>query len=206
MKIFFAGYPLCGDPSGNARDNPEAMVVSKTAERDKQVVNGAGWLYKKGFDRANLWTRITFVARKRHFKSGAESTQAAADYMLGYESDFHHPMTGTLKIVNPADTAGGTPRMVTMHNALISPPSFTVLGCVTTATYTVEGPYFDAPVDETNWLFALLSGGDVTMTGDISPDAHQMWKISGSDLTPDSTFATDPHFALSGSDILPTGA
>jgi len=206
MKVFFAGYPLSSDPAAGPRDSPEAAMVSVSPDSDRQIVSGAGYPTRVGYDRGNLWTVLSFYAKKRHFLDSVESPQAAAEYLLTYEAAAHHPAKGTLKIILPPDTTGGTARQVVMHDALISPPQRSYLGCLTTFTYRVEGPLLEAATDADFYLFARTSDGDLVPSGERTPTANQMFKLDGDDLIFDSAFAADEHFELSGSDVIPTGS
>lgn len=207
MRVYFAGYPLSGDPAANYRDNPEAAFVNKGSERDRQIVSGAGWPNKEGHDRQNLWERLTFTARKRHFNDSLEeSAQTAEVYMLTYMVSAHHPAKGTLKIVLDGDTDGATAKQVVMHDALISPPSFNYEGCLTTASYTVEGPQFEAAEDVSNWLFAVTGSNKIVFTGDTTPAAAQMFKLVGSKVVFDPAHATDPHFDFAANKVTFSGS
>ena len=207
MRIYFAGYPLCGDPAANPRDNPQAQLLSKQAVREQQLVAGAGYEEKEFHDRGNLGTTISFQANKRFLDgSGNGDPQAAELYMLAYEAAGHHPWKGTLKIVSDASSEGVNDKQVEMHDALISPPSFNIAGCLVTATYTVQGGKFGAAVDVTNWLFAVTASGKILFTGDTTPDAAQMFKIDGTKVVYDTAFTTDPHFAFSSTKIQFTGS
>lgn len=195
MRVAFAGYYLCGDYTLNQRENPQAQIVSKSADRLTQVVDGPGWSVVDTIDRGNQQTTLVFKS-ERVF----ETVQEAESYMLGYEAAGHHPWDqSTLLMV--LDVPGGI-KYHYLFPAAISPPSFSYMGCRVFAQYTVTGGQITAVADYSA-SYWFRPDGDRAPTGEKSTLADEAFQLLNGDLFPKASIVSDANWQESGGDFFP---
>ena len=195
MKVSFGGYYLAGDPALSMRENPPAMLVSKSGDRMQQITSGPGWETSEVIDRGNQLTTITFRT-ERVFAS----VEDAEDYMMGYEAAGHHPWDQA-RALFVSETTSGT-RVRQMFPAAISAPAFSYHGCRVFAQYTITGGQLTATEDGAAFLWFNASG-DRAPSGVVTPAAGQAFELSGGDLRPSATLTTDDFWELNGTDLQP---
>lgn len=195
MKVSFGGYYLAGDPALGMRINPPAMLISKSADRLTQTVDGPGWSTIDIIDRGNQVTTISFRC-ERVF----DTTQEAESYMLGYEAANHHPWDrGTFFAILP--TSGGD-KYHYMHPATISPPRFSYMGCRIFAEYTVQGGQL-MPVLAWAARLWFAPDGDRAPTGEKAPEAGQGWVRVFDDIGPAASITADDYWVHVAGDLAP---
>jgi hypothetical protein len=177
------------------RDDPPAHLISKSGNRLQQVIAGADYETQEAYDRGNQELEISFRTQRVF-----DTTEEAESYMLGYETDAHHPWRGTCIFY----LDGASAKMRVMHDAVISVPAFDYLGCRVYATYTVHGGKFEAEQDQNDALWMTYGSGDLIPTGNRTPDAGQAWERDGDgNILPATSITSDLFWEHSAGNLRP---